>query len=257
MEDEEISIVINNAAQTVRRPPAYYSNLVDKEVNISPTFLAGGKKIYQDAITPFSMNENSSLSTQLPLIPSDFDEDRKSELFPNDQTDEFGEPVDKRSKTSWNSSLDDIHYLEVIETQLVNVVAPFIIIQAFSRSTSRYNHGIVINVTSPEGQFNLGYEKLSVHPHTNMAKASLNMMTLSLASCLLSSQAVIFSVDPGWVSDTRPFNSAPISVPLTVEDGAARVLHPIFELFQYQQRLLTEFNLKTGTLLRNFKETPW
>jgi NAD(P)-dependent dehydrogenase (short-subunit alcohol dehydrogenase family) len=90
----------------------------------------------------------------------------------------------------------------------------------------------IINVSSMEGQFYKIY-KGSTHPHTNMAKAALNMMTRTCGSDFATDRIWMNSVDTGWVSDENPNSwNREFTCPLDELDGAMRVLDPIFTSVQ-------------------------
>ena len=100
-------------------------------------------------------------------------------------------------------------------------------------ATERYTH--VVNVSALEGKFSVG-KKSAAHPHTNMGKAALNMMTLTCARDFLKSKILVNAVDTGWVTDMAPLGVGAVAAthathvgpPLDSVDGAARVLDPIF-----------------------------
>ena len=90
----------------------------------------------------------------------------------------------------------------------------------------------VVNVSAMEGQFGRGY-KGPGHPHTNMAKAALNMLTRTSAEEMLTDGILMTSVDTGWITDERPhplkerLADEGFHAPLDLADGAARVYDPI------------------------------
>ena len=125
--------------------------------------------------------------------------------------------------------------LEMLEVQLCNVTAPFLLVSrlrgAMKRSTARRKY--IVNVSAMEGQFSRAY-KGPGHPHTNMAKAALNMMTRTSAQEMLDSDGILMTaVDTGWITDERPhFTKVRLMeegfhAPLDLVDGAARVYDPI------------------------------
>jgi NAD(P)-dependent dehydrogenase (short-subunit alcohol dehydrogenase family) len=64
----------------------------------------------------------------------------------------------------------------------------------------------IVNVSAMEGKF---YRfKSSNHPHTNMAKASLNMMTRTSAQDYVKSKIYMTAVDTGWINDEKPIELA-------------------------------------------------
>jgi NAD(P)-dependent dehydrogenase (short-subunit alcohol dehydrogenase family) len=100
------------------------------------------------------------------------------------------------------------------------------------RTPGREKH--IVNVSAVEGQFYRKF-KTTRHPHTNMAKAALNMMTRTSAKDYLRDGIHMNSVDTGWVTDEDPAEIAARKVeehgfhpPLDIVDGAARIVDPIF-----------------------------
>jgi NAD(P)-dependent dehydrogenase (short-subunit alcohol dehydrogenase family) len=92
----------------------------------------------------------------------------------------------------------------------------------------------IVNVSAMEGKFHR-YTKTDRHPHTNMAKASLNMLTHTSASDLAQYGIYMNAVDTGWVTDedpialaTRKQENHDFQPPLDIVDGAARVCDPFF-----------------------------
>ena len=108
-----------------------------------------------------------------------------------------------------------------------------------------------------EGQFSR-ISKGHRHPHTNMAKAALNMMTRTSGLEYQMDNIYMTAVDTGWVTDERPFHQAAhesevkaFVVPLDCVDGAARVLHPIWHGLQDQNQPYF------SVFLKDFKVHPW
>jgi NAD(P)-dependent dehydrogenase (short-subunit alcohol dehydrogenase family) len=64
----------------------------------------------------------------------------------------------------------------------------------------------IVNVSAMEGKFYR--RKLATHPHTNMAKAALNMMTRTSASDYAKSNIFMTAVDTGWINDENPLERA-------------------------------------------------
>eukprot|EP00026_Physarum_polycephalum_P007793 Phypoly_transcript_07860.p1 GENE.Phypoly_transcript_07860~~Phypoly_transcript_07860.p1 ORF type:complete len:352 (+),score=49.12 Phypoly_transcript_07860:465-1520(+) len=287
-----IDMLINNAAQTKRRPRAYYYEVVEKERR-----LMGGDLSEKFLIKNFSENpfliENPSESTevaqivskvsvmelgdvsidptlpksaalsQVPLHPMDLAK-RDDKLFPPGKVDEHNEPLDLRPSTTWDQKIDEISTVELLEVQIVNSTVPFMLISSFTpllKAAARQSHhkrAFVVNVTAVEGNFSV-YKNSGGHPHTNMAKASLNMMTKSIADTFAKSNIYASAVDTGWCTEMRyvPMEmrddrGAPLkSVPLTDRDGAARVLYPIYV------GLTSKEPPPHGVLYHDFKVVPW
>jgi NAD(P)-dependent dehydrogenase (short-subunit alcohol dehydrogenase family) len=98
------------------------------------------------------------------------------------------------------------------------------------RTPERDKH--IVNVSAVEGQFYRKF-KTTRHPHTNMAKAALNMMTRTAAADYWNDGIHMNSVDTGWVTDEDPAEIAERTVlehrfhpPLDIVDGAARIVDP-------------------------------
>ncbi|NEL79859.1 MAG: SDR family oxidoreductase, partial [Xanthomonas perforans] len=156
-------------------------------------------------------------------------------LFPDGRLDQDLQQVDLRGRNSWRLLMDEVPSVELLETQLVNAIAPFIINARLKplmlRTPERDKH--IVNVSAMEGQFYRNF-KTTRHPHTNMAKAALNMMTRTSAADYQNDGIHMNSVDTGWVTDEDPADIAALKVqqerfhpPLDIVDGAARIVDPI------------------------------
>ncbi len=255
---ERLDFLINNAAQTVRRPRGFYAHL-----------LAGERAAAMDGDTVLvldqhneckaQLSERLSLSgeqgliayasdvdgqasglldapalSQLPLLPDDLS--CGAEVFPIGVYDADQQQVDKRQVNSWRMKLGDVPTAEMLEIQLINAVAPFILCSRLKplllRGDGRDKH--IVNVSAMEGKFSR-YTKTDRHPHTNMAKAALNMMTQTSAPDYVKDGIHMNAVDTGWVTDEDPAVHADrkrdelgFQPPLDIVDGAARILDPIF-----------------------------
>lgn len=197
----KLDILINNAAQTVKKSNDYYAALTAHE-----------NALLLDAPSLYPLAKPDSALTIMPSI----------------QASDHGE-TDRDN--SWVRKSEDISPQELLEVQLINVTAPFMLTSglrhclAYDKSVNKF----VINVSSVEGRFNTK-QKLARHVHTNMAKASLNMMTHSIASDYSRDRIYVYSCDPGWVSNQFPPAyeiSQDFEPYLTFDDGAARVLYPV------------------------------
>ena len=160
---------------------------------------------------------------------------RRSDLFPEGRLDQDLQQVDLRGRNSWRLLLAEVSSVELLEVQLVNAVAPFILNARLKplmlRTPERDKH--IVNVSAVEGQFYRNF-KTTRHPHTNMAKAALNMMTRTAAADYHSDGIHMNSVDTGWVTDEDPAEIAARKTaehrfhpPLDIVDGAARIVDPI------------------------------
>jgi len=234
-----LDILINNAAQTIRYPDDYYLPLINKEngllCNTNPPA----------NLLPNKTSVGGTKSLKL-----------KENTFPAVEENRFGQPVDNRDKNSWNSKLDEISTYELLEVNLINQISPYLLIKGLKPLflQSPFKERFIVNVTSSEGQFSYS-NKTVFHPHTNMTKAALNMMTHTSASEFAADSIYMNSVDVGWISTgakeelrKKQFEQAYIP-PLDPVDGAARIFHPIREIMKGKIRF--------GKLLKNYKETDW
>ncbi|HET8819725.1 MAG TPA: SDR family oxidoreductase, partial [Xanthomonadaceae bacterium] len=174
-----LDFIINNACQTVRRPPAFYAHMMEGE-----RALQGNAHARQLVHAPGVVN--SAELSQVALLPDDLV--AQAHLFPEGRLDQDLQQVDLRGRNSWRLQMDEVPSVELLETQLVNAVAPFIINARLKplmlrtpdgEAPTRDKH--IVNVSAVEGQFYRNF-KTTKHPHTNMAKAALNMMTRTSAA---------------------------------------------------------------------------
>ena len=259
---DRLDILINNAAQTVRRPSGFYRHLMSNETTsfehlplYAQVLLKDHKYCLEEleAISSSSDEKNIALpvtwhgpkpgiglsaSAQLSQIPYSFDNSIiPSEVFPEGVLDEDLQQVDLRKTNSWRLRLGEIETTEMIEVQLVNSVAPFVLCNRLSLLMRKENTGMkhIINVSAMEGKFHR-FKKEDRHPHTNMAKAALNMLTHTSAASFAKDGVYMNAVDTGWVTDEDPVNLSEKKVkehdfqpPLDIVDGAARVLDPLID----------------------------
>ncbi|SDM64722.1 short chain dehydrogenase [Allokutzneria albata] len=237
-EQGPLDILINNAAQTVRRSPGAYAPLVAAESDPLPAgelpeMISFGH--ISDA-HPLALTELTSSSkldvTSLALRAGSASLERIAE---NTAIDAGGLVPDLHDVNSWTQKVEQVEPLEMLEVQLCNATAPFILVSrlrpAMAASPARRKY--VVNVSAMEGQFSRAY-KGPGHPHTNMAKAALNMLTRTSAKEMLETDGILMTaVDTGWITDERPhptkirLATEGFHAPLDLVDGAARVYDPI------------------------------
>ena len=241
--DGALDILINNAAQTVRRSPGAYAPLVAGESEALPggpvpdvlTFghvHAAGAAARALAAEHGHHQLTPDVVTALALSAGSASVDR---IAGGTAIDAGGLVPDLADTNSWVATVDAVDSIELLEVQLCNATAPFILISrlrpvlAASAASRKY----VVNVSAMEGQFGRAY-KGAGHPHTNMAKAALNMLTRTSAPEMLSTAGILMTaVDTGWITDERPHPTKirladeGFHAPLDLVDGAARVYHPI------------------------------
>ena len=257
-----LDILINNAAQTVRRPAGFYAHLMQNEKNGLSALPCEAHRLLQDhdtckqqlvSLCNNTGHQDSALaapwhdpspgiglreSAQLSQISYGYDDSPVSEeLFPKGVLDRDLQQVDLRKTNSWRLRLGEIPAAEMLEVQLVNSVAPFVLcnrlVSLMRRDRTGRKH--IVNVTAMEGKF-FRFKKDDRHPHTNMAKAALNMMTHTSAEDLVRDGIFMNAVDTGWVTDEDPAALAEFKQkvhdfqpPLDIVDGAARVCDPFFD----------------------------
>src|SRR5437016_5593499 len=185
-----LDFIINNACQTVRRPPDFYAHMMERE---NAVLLGAGPHV------PAA----SARMSQVALLPEDGP--GQVDLFPRGQLDQDLQQIDLRGRNSWRLLLHEVSSVELLEVHLVNAVAPFTInarLKALMlRTPERDKH--IVNVSAMEGQFYRNF-KTTRHPHTNMAKAALNMMTRTSAAEYRADGIHMNAVDTGWVTDEDP-----------------------------------------------------
>ena len=252
---DRLDILINNAAQTVRRPSGFYSHLMENERLLTTDLKPEVSLLlqeYHQCIENLQV-ENNNLpvawhnkapgigikgSAELSQIPYSFDNSLVAEeVFPTGQLDVDLQQVDLRKTHRWRLKLGEIQTTEMIEVQLVNAVAPFVLcnrlVSLMRKDYTGKKH--IVNVSAMEGKFHR-FKKEDRHPHTNMAKAALNMMTHTAALDFAKDGIYINAVDTGWVTDEDPAELSKrkqevhdFQPPLDIVDGAARVCDPFFE----------------------------
>lgn len=237
---ETLDILIQNAAQTIKYTNEYYAPLIQKEAKLL-------KEIDHHKVYP---NTTS-------ILTSDHLLETYQENFDALTLNRFGQPVDNREKNSWNSTLSEISTQELLEVNLINHISPYLLLKALTPclEKSSHNERFVVNVTSSEGQFSYGNKTL-FHPHTNMTKAALNMLTRTSAMEYEQKNIFMTSIDVGWISTGANEKKRQLQFqrgqipPLDSVDGAARILYPIREGIVNQ-------TFHSGVLLKNYKINEW
>jgi len=276
-----LDFILHNACQTVRRPPGFYAHLVDLEtapVSALPEAARPLVASHHDArralrersghAEPFAGNRalvaqepaplDSALLSQIPLTAEDHALHGRVELFPAGALDQDLQQIDLRDRNSWRLPLAEVPTIELLEVHLVNAIAPFVLSSKLKplmmRHPSRDKH--IVNVSAMEGQFYREH-KTDKHPHTNMAKAALNMLTRTSAQDYVGDGIHMNSVDTGWVTDEDPAEIAArkqevhgFHPPLDIVDGAARICDPIFS------GLLTGEHA-WGQFFKDYRPTAW
>ncbi|MEU8818292.1 SDR family NAD(P)-dependent oxidoreductase [Actinoplanes sp. NPDC048796] len=247
-----LDILINNAAQTVRRTPGSYAAISAAEKEPLPSGDLPQLEYFGGAGT----SPAAVLTTGASAVLSPDEITSLALTARSVAIDAGGLVPDTTSTNSWSDRVHEVDALELLEVQLCNVTAPFILVSRLRESMvqSPFPRRYVVNVSAMEGVFNRGY-KGAGHPHTNMAKAALNMLTRTSAADLFTDHILMTSVDTGWITDERPhptkmrLHEEGFHAPLDLVDGAARVYDPIVrgELGEDVY----------GCFLKDYEPMPW
>jgi len=324
-----LDVIINNACQTVRRPPTYYKHLLKGElvkkkerreqrkmIGNGDGEEGGGEENGNTLLTTTTDNNDddddewtvpmSVLQSQLEVLEKDKEFSATDEtsamttttrmktnaVFPENVFDVNGQQVDLRTQNSWTMKLGEIETPELLEVLAVNAAAPFVLngkLRALMKRTAmelpvptttttrgeERRCAFIVNVSAMEGKF---YRyKTANHPHTNMAKAALNMMTATCAKDYKKDFIYMTCVDTGWINDENPLPVASriakehnFQTPIDEEDAAARVVGPIFESVADVEEKekdgdddplpsfrKTVWPPKSGVFLKDYRESEW
>jgi NAD(P)-dependent dehydrogenase (short-subunit alcohol dehydrogenase family) len=277
-----LDILINNACQTVRRTPGAYAPLVEAESlplpddsvpelvtfdRISEAHPASIAGALRDTAVAHHEGEsaehamavhNAATLTALALKAGHASLDAH---LAGTAVDAGGLLPDVQTNNSWTQTVGEVDPLELLEVQLCNSIAPFLLVSrlrpalAAAAAAATSGRAYVVNVSAMEGQFSRRY-KGPGHPHTNMAKAALNMMTRTSSGEMFETDSILMTaVDTGWITDERPHHeklriaAEGWHAPLDLVDGAARVYDPIVmgesgtDLF--------------GCFVKDYQPSPW
>lgn len=280
-----LDFLINNAAQTVRRPVGFFQHLMPVEEQPFASLPEDARRILsarQECLRALGVGPSQgshapdvtglatwhagqgvgagvAASAKLSQVRYTWeDASYGMEVFPEGKLDADLQQVDLRTQNSWRMTLDEVSTPELLEVQLVNAIAPFILagrLRDVMKATRAANKH-VINVSAMEGSFSRG-TKTDKHPHTNMAKAALNMMTLTSAPDYARDGILMNAVDTGWVTDEDPAQHAArkkedlgFQPPLDIVDGAARVVDPIMTVGNGAEPTF-------GRFLKDYRPTSW
>jgi NAD(P)-dependent dehydrogenase (short-subunit alcohol dehydrogenase family) len=266
-----LDIIVNNAAQTVRRSPGAYGPLAEAEdVPLLPGLSqeTGGPELVtfghtsdlHPAALVGSVESHPVLATDArtaDALTERLEQAMTAGSADLDRIDAGGLVPDVVDTNSWVQTVSEVDALELLEVQLCNQTAPFILISRLraSLAASPARRTYVVNVSAMEGQFSRRY-KGPGHPHTNMSKAALNMLTRTSAGEMLETDGILMTaVDTGWITDERPHTTKVrlaeegFKAPLDLVDGAARVYDPIVRGEAGEDL--------HGVFLKDYAVSPW
>jgi NAD(P)-dependent dehydrogenase (short-subunit alcohol dehydrogenase family) len=286
---DRLDIIVNNACQTIRRPPSYYKHLLKSETmdvperqrcilgpalyqkkiehsnpvvitddgdNV-PLFKDSGKEVANPAAAKSFEGLTAPEMTQVQLMKGD----GNTEAFPEGKLDVNQQQIDLRTRNSWLIKLEEVETPELLEVISVNMMAPFIFNSRLKplmlKAACAASNKFIVNVSAMEGKF---YRyKTPNHPHTNMAKAALNMMTRTSSEDYAKCNIFMNSVDTGWINDENPlekareiFESNNFQTPIDEIDAAARILDTVMVGSSMELG-----KCPFGKFYKDFKESEW
>jgi NAD(P)-dependent dehydrogenase (short-subunit alcohol dehydrogenase family) len=267
-----LDILINNAAQTVRRSLGAYASIAQAELDPLPDgplpellvlghphdqrqgWLSASTDGMHTPLTGYTQAGTGQQLTESALTAGSSSLER---LVDGTAIDAGGLVPDREAVNSWTKRVHEVDPIESLEVQLVNTTAPFLLVSRLRESlaASSARRTYVVNVSAMEGVFTRGY-KGPGHPHTNMAKAALNMLTRTSAQEMFETDGILMtSVDTGWITDERPHPTKVrladegFHAPLDLIDGAARVYDPIVRGEAGEDI--------HGVFLKNYEKSAW
>ncbi|EKX46048.1 hypothetical protein GUITHDRAFT_70809 [Guillardia theta CCMP2712] len=292
-----LDILINNACQTIRRPAQYYRHLLQNERKdvkeqepaeveedvgrvkpVASSADVGPKEEVVGSSCKLSEASNTTVTSKMPsrstaaemsqLVVTEEDLNEDPHAFPKNESgasvlDINQQQLDLRRKNSWMLRLEEVSTGEMAEVMAINAIAPAILNARLKSlmEASPDRPRFIVNVSAMEGKF---YRyKSDQHPHTNMAKAALNMMTRTSAQDYVKSEIYMTAVDTGWINDEKPMEIAAkhgerhnFQTPLDEVDAAARVLDPVIApLIELREK--KEVNIPHGVFLKDFFKCEW
>ena len=260
-----LDFIINNACQTVRRPPEFYAHMMEGETRRAADMPETIRRLlgeYEGLRSDEAMPQFARRSQRCRRIIAGAVAGggllRQRASVSRGRSDQDLQQVDLRGRNSWRLLMAEVPSVELLEVHLINAMAPFIINARLKplmmRTPERDKH--IVNVSAVEGQFYRNW-KTTRHPHTNMAKAALNMMTRTSATDYHGDGIHMNSVDTGWVTDEDPVEIAARKTveqrfhpPLDIVDGAARILDPIISGISTGEHVWGQF-------LKDYRPTDW
>jgi NAD(P)-dependent dehydrogenase (short-subunit alcohol dehydrogenase family) len=279
-----LDVLINNACQTVRRTPGAYAPLVDAESLPLPTDVELPELVTFDRISEAHPAAIAGALADTAVAHHEGESDESALAAHNAATmtalalkaghasleahiagtavDAGGLLPDVQLNNSWTQTVGEVDPLELLEVQLCNSIAPFLLVSrlrpslAAAAAAASSKRSYVVNVSAMEGQFGGRRYKGAGHPHTNMAKAALNMMTRTSSEEMFKTDGILMTaVDTGWITDERPHHeklriaAEGWHAPLDLVDGAARVYDPVVQ---------GEAGVDIyGCFLKDYEPAPW